>query len=188
MLVSNLILTQLLNPIKVYLRQLPLLSARPLSRSHSSFSAISRVGSFTTISPLSVHPNSAPPEPAPGNNGKENPPPRPLLPASSIELLMRNIEEILDLHEHFVQELRQAVLPCGLATALDHHADSERRFPESYEHIAPEVEVAINAVCTKFATEASVIFLIYFVMSDLPTPSPPDLTRINHSVQVIRKR
>ncbi|KAF9495455.1 hypothetical protein BDN71DRAFT_882804 [Pleurotus eryngii] len=141
--------------VSVYLRQLPLLSARPLSRSHSSFSAISRVGSFTTISPLSVHPHSAPPEAAPGSNGKENPLPRPLLSASSIELLMRNIEEILDLHEHFVQELRQAVLPCGLATALDHHADSERRFPDSYEHMAPEVEVAINAVCTKFATESS---------------------------------
>ncbi|KAF9534700.1 hypothetical protein CPB83DRAFT_888675 [Crepidotus variabilis] len=64
-----------------------------------------------------------------------------------IELLTRNAEDILRLHEHFVRELEVVLKPLGYAMDDDenHH---------DYEHLA-NLDTAIRIVSTKFATEAS---------------------------------
>lgn len=65
---------------------------------------------------------------------------------SEIETLTRNAEEILQLHEHFVRELRTILEP--LSFTMDQDQD------KGHQHI-DNLDAAIRAVSTKFATEVS---------------------------------
>ena len=70
---------------------------------------------------------------------------------SEIETLTRNAEEILQLHEHFVRELRAILEP--LSFTMDQDQDD-------YKHL-DNLDAAIRAVSTKFATEVSSFRLFY---------------------------
>ena len=72
--------------------------------------------------------------------------PRYLFTDSEIDALTRNAEEILQLHEHFVRELRVILEPLGFT--MDQDQD------DSHQHI-DNLDAAIRAVSTKFATEVS---------------------------------
>ncbi|KAJ8523543.1 hypothetical protein ONZ45_g114 [Pleurotus djamor] len=142
--------------VSIYIQQLPLLAARPLSRSHSSFSAITRVGSFTYVTSPAAQTLTPVEGSFAAQQSKDKEPLRPLFSEDEIALLTRNIDDILELHEHFVEELRIAVSPFGLSGALtEADAHSERHYSETYEQMASNVEAAIKAVCTKFAIESS---------------------------------
>lgn len=71
---------------------------------------------------------------------------------SEIEALTRNAEEILQLHEHFVRELRAILEPLGFT--MDQDQD------DSHHHI-DNLDAAIRAVSTKFATEVGHLVLVY---------------------------
>jgi RhoGEF domain len=72
---------------------------------------------------------------------------------SEIEALTRNAEEILQLHEHFVRELRAILEPLGFTMDQDYQDDS-------HQHI-DNLDAAIRVVSTKFATEVSHLVLFY---------------------------
>lgn len=80
---------------------------------------------------------------------------------TEIETLTRNAEEILQLHEHFVRELRTILEP--LSFTMDQDQDDGR------QHIN-NLDAAIRAVSTKFATEVSssrLFYLMWFHMQYL---------------------
>lgn len=61
-----------------------------------------------------------------------------------VELLTRNAEDILRLHEHFAEELRLSLEPLGYAMNDDVHS--------GYQNLS-NLDDAIRIVSTKFATE-----------------------------------
>lgn len=65
---------------------------------------------------------------------------------SEIETLTRNAEELLQLHEHFVRELRAILEPLNFT--MDQDQD------DGYQHL-DNLDAAIQVVSTKFATEVS---------------------------------
>ncbi|KAL0949369.1 hypothetical protein HGRIS_009438 [Hohenbuehelia grisea] len=139
--------------VEIYLRQLSLLACRPIGRSHSSFSAISRVGSFTHLG------QAAQPAASSTLHGPrlDQPPPRPVFSEKDIQVLTRNAEGLLELHERFVAELRLALEPYGLAAALSLARDAERHYADSelVDSLAVHIDDAVTVVCAKFATESS---------------------------------
>lgn len=64
---------------------------------------------------------------------------------SELEALTRNAEEILQVHEHFVRELRILLEPLGFVMEMDEN-------DLGYDHLE-HLDEAIRAVSTKFATE-----------------------------------
>jgi hypothetical protein len=97
---------------------------------------------------------------------------------SEIEVLTRNAEEILQLHEHFVRELRVILEPLGFT--MDQDQD------DSYQHI-DNIDAAIRAVSTKFATEVSYLVLFYYRCSLIRHIRLLASTHTNRFVLVIRK-
>jgi len=75
---------------------------------------------------------------------------------AELEILTRNAEEILQLHEHFVRELRIVLEPLGI---IMEHEDEDY----GHRHLA-QLDAAIRAVSTKFATE-----VIFSSPNDIPT-------------------
>ena len=66
-----------------------------------------------------------------------------------VEVLTRNAEEVLQLHEHFVQELRAEVAPLGFCM----EAKSVGALEEPHIRAIQNIDHAIRAVSAKFATE-----------------------------------
>ncbi|KAJ7781076.1 hypothetical protein B0H16DRAFT_606759 [Mycena metata] len=84
-------------------------------------------------------------------HAKPKPSARPLFTDAEIGLLTRNAEEVLHLHENFVEELRAAILPLGFPMEpLEVQADGV----EQQERIR-NIDAVVGEVSTKFATEAS---------------------------------
>ncbi|PPQ77667.1 hypothetical protein CVT25_011102 [Psilocybe cyanescens] len=146
--------------VTVYLRNLPTLAARPLStsstfgRASSSFATGPWIYSYTQLQATALSSSATLPDtqnmpssvsasvqlPAKINS-------RYLFSDSELDSLTRNAEEILQLHEHFVRELRAILDPLGFT--VGHFSDDH-----GHSHLA-KLDDAIRAVSTKFATEAS---------------------------------
>jgi hypothetical protein len=75
-----------------------------------------------------------------------------------VELLTRNAEELLQLHEHFVQELRTDMTPLGFPM----HTPQGIEDIKCQEERIQETDAAIRAVSTKFATEVCRAFSAIF--------------------------
>ena len=155
---------------QIYLRQLPTLtyrssasgslSAMPFGRtqSPSGIPSTSRVNSRTQ-----VHPSAAPvshtslpvdSEPQMQGAGNDRVSPRYLFSDTEIETLTRNAEEILQLHEHFVEELQAAVAPFGFTAALSESGINPHDYQKKGLDLAQgAVDAAIGAVATIFATK-----------------------------------
>ncbi|KAJ7684014.1 hypothetical protein B0H17DRAFT_1073262 [Mycena rosella] len=132
----------------IYLRNLPTLcrTASPFSRGSSS-----RNNSYTHLPKTSVlsdhglHPLTT-------LQTKHKLTTRHLFTDREIDLLIRNAEEVLHLHENFVEELRTAMVPLGFpmewpsSVPVDVFEEKER---------IRNIDAAVGAVTTKYATEAS---------------------------------
>lgn len=73
-------------------------------------------------------------------------------------MLTRNAEEILQLHEQFVRELRKEIIPLGF------HLDAYKRSDDPAKSLAlamQNTDAAIRVISTKFATEVREFFVIY---------------------------
>jgi len=86
-------------------------------------------------------------------NGKEKDKgtPRLFLSNVEVEILTRNVEDILLLHELFVSGLREAVAPFGFRMTLEEGGGDD---PPPVDRI----DAAIRAVATKFTTEVDLFF------------------------------
>ncbi|KIK67961.1 hypothetical protein GYMLUDRAFT_238141 [Collybiopsis luxurians FD-317 M1] len=128
--------------VLIYLRQIPTLT---LKRSSSSSSTFGRNSSLSALSRASssVHLSNS--------VAKEST--RHIFKNSEVDALTRNAEEVLQFHEHFVEELRTALAPFGFRMELsscslaDPHEEPLRN--------AENIDAGIAIVSTKFATEAS---------------------------------
>ncbi|KAF8812238.1 Dbl homology domain-containing protein [Phlegmacium glaucopus] len=145
--------------VTVYLRNLPTLAARALpssstfGRASSSFATGPWIHSYTQLQATALSSSTTLPE---AQNTSSSTPvsakesskiqSRYLFTDSEIEALTRNAEEILQLHEHFVRELRAILEP--LSFAMDQDED------DGYKDL-DNLDAAIRVVSTKFATEAS---------------------------------
>lgn len=74
---------------------------------------------------------------------------RQLFTDRQVDLLTRNAEEVLQLHENFVQELRAAILPLGFPMEISPTPVSDLEEKERFRNI----DAAVGQVSTKFATE-----------------------------------
>ncbi|KAJ3506743.1 hypothetical protein NLJ89_g6701 [Agrocybe chaxingu] len=144
--------------VTVYLRNLPTLVARPVStsstfgRASASFTTGPWMHSYSQLQAAAASSSTLPEthdlplsssttkEPSKANS-------RYIFSDNELDLLTRNAEEILQLHEHFVRELRSILEP--LEYTMEQEEDDNR--PPDLSKVNP----AIRAVSTKFATEAS---------------------------------
>ncbi|KAF8165545.1 hypothetical protein B0H34DRAFT_647537 [Crassisporium funariophilum] len=144
--------------VTVYLRNLPTLAARPSLTSSSTFGRASSsftngpwIHSYTQLQAAALSSSATLPETPNALPAKTVTPKEPkfnsryLFTDNEIESLTRNAEEILQLHEHFVRELRAILEP--LSFTMDEAEDGH--------HHLETLDAAIRAVSTKFATEAS---------------------------------
>lgn len=161
-----------------YIRQLPTLSCRPSAHTSSSTSlspfARSPTSSFM-ISPLSassrtnshshmalISPNSSLTI-SEGQNStlstpaKDKNTTRYMFTDQEIELVTRNIEDILQFHEAFVAELQRALSPLGFCMVPDgweaNDPDIHVRQKKGIGPPEQNVEAAIAIVSKKFATQ-----------------------------------
>lgn len=141
--------------VTVYLRNLPTLAARSLTtsstfgRASASFTSGPWVYSYTQLQAAAISSSATLPETqnlSSSTSSVKEPKTnsRYLFSDTQLESLTRNAEEILQLHEHFVKELRYILEPLGFA--MEH--DNE----QGYAHLG-NLDSAIRAVSTKFATE-----------------------------------
>jgi hypothetical protein len=84
-----------------------------------------------------------------------------------VELVTRNIEQVLRFHETFVDELRAALMPVGFSTLSNgSEADDMLQLTELKEDIGPHLERAIVLVSKMFTRQASrtnsTFFLVLF--------------------------
>jgi len=103
---------------------------------------------------------------------------------AEIVLLTRNAEEVLQLHEHFVQELEAVVTPLGFSM-LFHEAASYMVMQKEAE--IESVDAAIGAVSTKFATEVCCIIYMIRLCHLNPLSRLRDLIRTRRFVQATPK-
>ncbi|KAF8897688.1 hypothetical protein BD779DRAFT_1667625 [Infundibulicybe gibba] len=110
--------------VTIYLHNLPTLACRPPTLS-SSFASSPWINSYAHI----------------------------YAPSPSAAVLAESMgTEILDLHEHFVEELREAMSPLGFpVTTCENENESEQIQKDRIHHI----DAAVRIVSTKFAAEAS---------------------------------
>jgi hypothetical protein len=72
---------------------------------------------------------------------------------AEVEILTRNAEDILLLHELFVAQLRDVVIPLGFRMEAEDEAElANDSLP------IDKIDAAIRAVATKFTTEVSTLF------------------------------
>lgn len=135
--------------VTVYFRILPILISR------TPGSPFSRASSFTSGPWVNHAPAFSSPIALPDNtaHAKEQTKSfaRYLFTDQEVELLTRNAEELLQLHEHFVQELRADLAPLGFHMHAPHGTEGNKCQGERIQN----TDAAIRAVSTKFATEAS---------------------------------
>ena len=87
-------------------------------------------------------------------SGKEKDKGRVILNAVEMDIVMRNAEEIMQLHEEFIDELRDALLPHGIRMGV---VRSEEGWPELNDQSDCDIDSAIGVVATKFAVEVSTL-------------------------------
>ncbi|KDR83963.1 hypothetical protein GALMADRAFT_236505 [Galerina marginata CBS 339.88] len=149
--------------VTVYLRNLPTLAARTLNtsstfgRASASFTGGPWVHSYTQLQAAALSSSSTLPETqhlpvaSPASNSVKEPVTktnsRYIFSDIELDSLTRNGEELLQLHEHFVRELRAILEPLGIS--MEHDKDDH-----GHDHLE-KLDAAIRAVSTKFATEAS---------------------------------
>lgn len=110
---------------------------------------------------LEQNPHASPSHHHHGQNGRDGErekdkekagPARRLFTDIEVGLLKRNAEEVLQLHEHFVEELRAVVAPLGysmiFSPSSDGHTEAMGVSPNT-----ENIDAAIGIVSTKFATE-----------------------------------
>lgn len=156
---------------QVYLRILPILISKtpgsPFSRA-SSFTSGPWVSSYSHVAALSS-PASLPDNTAPQTSNtspsKEQikSSARYLFTDQEVELLTRNAEELLQLHEHFVQELRAELTPLGF---LMHSEETSTEYVRCQRESIQNSDAAIRAVSTKFATEVCKAFSLWCLAFD----------------------
>lgn len=145
-------LTDLRTLVKVYLRSLstwPCKGFGAFSRS-SSFTSASRANSMSHLHSSNVAPLTPIDAKISPTKEKDR---RFMFSPSDIDALSRNIEDILQLHERFVDELHalMAVFDFPIPSS-DTEAEQFRRDPDPW---LSKVDDATRAVSSKFATEAS---------------------------------
>ena len=96
------------------------------------------------------------------NYVKEPPKPRYIFSDGDLEMLTRNGEELLQLHEHFVRELGAVLQPLGFT--MDPHSNDVH-----YAQLQ-NLDDAIRAVSAKFATEVRPIFPLTNLFYLCPRP------------------
>ncbi|KAJ7180268.1 hypothetical protein C8R43DRAFT_972444 [Mycena crocata] len=131
----------------IYLRNLPTLcrTASAFSRaSHSRNNSYTHLPKTSVLSDQGLHPLTT-------LNAKPKPSARHIYTDREIDLLTRNAEEVLHLHENFVEELRAAMFPLGFRMELSGMQGDDFDEKERIRNI----DAAVAEVSTKFATEAS---------------------------------
>lgn len=134
------------NSIQIYLRNLS-----TLCRTHANTfgrGTSSRTNSYTHLPKPSVLSDQAL-HPLTTIHAKPKPSTR-LFTDREIDLLTRNAEEVLQLHENFVEELRAAVLPLGFPMEISGTGGLDER------ELIRNIDAAVGRVSTKFATEVRV--------------------------------
>ncbi|KAF7301818.1 DH domain-containing protein [Mycena indigotica] len=129
----------------VYLRHLP-----TLCRTQSTFSLSPSRNSSTTHLPKTMTTvlSDQGLNPLTSISTKPKSSARPLFTSREVDILARNVEQVLQLHENFVQELCVALSPFGFTMESDPALTSDK--PQIHN-----LDDAISVVSTKFATEAS---------------------------------
>ncbi|KAF8195714.1 hypothetical protein K438DRAFT_1934177 [Mycena galopus ATCC 62051] len=132
----------------IYLRHLPTLCRIPsttfgrASRPSSRNSSYTHLPKTSVLSDQGLHPLTT-------LHTKPKPLARPIFSSSEVDLLRRNAEEVLQLHENFVEELRAAVSPLGFPMELSGVG------PPDEKELIRNIDAAVGEVAAKFATEAS---------------------------------
>ncbi|KII94879.1 hypothetical protein PLICRDRAFT_47885 [Plicaturopsis crispa FD-325 SS-3] len=123
--------------------------ARGNTHAQAHVSSLSSATTYTIDSPN--HTPTASPT-------KEKHAPRHLFSAREIDLVTRNVEDILTFHEHFVDELREAVAPLGFSTVFDSAVTGDiAPDPETYEMgpLPAGLDAAVEFVAKHFATQSA---------------------------------
>ncbi|KAJ7129502.1 hypothetical protein C8R44DRAFT_872762 [Mycena epipterygia] len=131
----------------IYLRNLPALCRTPSAFSrgnHSRNNSYTHLPKTSLLSDQGLHPLTA-------LHTKSKPSARYLFTDREVDLLTRNAEEVLHLHENFVEELRAAMSPLGFPVELSGAPVDSLEEKERIRNI----DAAVEEVSTKFATEAS---------------------------------
>ncbi|KAF9055501.1 Dbl homology domain-containing protein [Hymenopellis radicata] len=148
--------------VMIYLRQLPTITCRTPSGSTfgrtSSFTATSRTNSYTYLQASSnsssttiAEMHGLQPLSAITPEKKDKSSIRYLFTNAEIDQLTRNAEEVLQFHEHVVEEMSCVLTPLGFP--MDFVGSSEPSAPS--KAALANIEIALSFVATKFATEAS---------------------------------
>jgi hypothetical protein len=99
--------------------------------------------------------------------GSERSSPRYLFSDTEIETLTRNAEEILQLHEHFVEELQAAVSPFGFTMTVSTSGisgDMHNQQKQGIDSAGENVGAAIGAVATVFVTKVCHSLLCWAIL------------------------
>ncbi|GAV98984.1 Dbl homology domain-containing protein [Lentinula edodes] len=144
--------------VSIYLRQIPTLTLKRSSSTsstfglNSSFSALSRANSSVHLSNITGHSSYIQPLTNAPSKEREKSPSRRIFKNPEIDVLTRNADEVLQFHEHFVEELRTAMAPLGIhmESSSEHSSDDEISVGN-----VETIDAGIAIVSTKFATEAS---------------------------------
>ncbi|KAG5653029.1 hypothetical protein H0H81_002651 [Sphagnurus paluster] len=151
--------------VTVYLRILPTLICRPppstpFARASSSFTSTTWAHSYAHIHPATVSLSSAGLSDSASlslssSQTRELPKisPRYLFTNHEVEVLTRNAEEILQLHEQFVRELRIEMSPLGFPMDAYHRSGDSAE--DTKGEAMQNTDAAIRVVSTKFAVESS---------------------------------
>ncbi|KAF7355462.1 DH domain-containing protein [Mycena sanguinolenta] len=129
----------------IYLCHLPTLCRTPSTTfgrgSSSRNSSYTHLPKTSVLSDHGLHPLTT-------IHTKPKPVARPIFTSSEVDLLTRNAEAVLQLHENFVEELRTAVFPLGFPMELS------RVGPLDEKELIRNIDAAVGKVSTMFATEA----------------------------------
>lgn len=149
------------HPSQIYLRQLPTISCRTPSFGRSaSFTAASRSNSHTYLhnalnsSSITVAETHGFQPLTPINPEKKDKSlPRFLFTNLEIDMLTRNAEDVLQFHEHLVEEMRTVMTPLGFDMEFESKASDP--LPPSEATLA-NLEAGLSFIATKFATEVHI--------------------------------
>ncbi|KAG6831396.1 hypothetical protein H0H92_010998 [Tricholoma furcatifolium] len=145
--------------VTVYLRIIPTLVVRPpptttFSRASSSFTSSPWINAHTlattSASSSAINSDGTAPLTSSPSKDPQRPTTRYLFTNLEVEVLTRNAEEILQLHEQFVRELRTEMAPLGL------HLNASQRSADPVKTLSLAMRntgTAIRIVSAKFAAE-----------------------------------
>lgn len=176
--------------LQIYLRNLASVACRSPSsstfgRASASFTSGPWVHSYSQLQAVALSSSTTLPDTHATQFPTKEPwkqPPRYLFSEGEIEILTRNAEELLLLHEQFVRELRALLEPLGFP--MD-QLESDK-IGEQQKDIKT-LDAAIRAVSTKFATEVCAISYRTYGMMLKVSISRQDSAHISPFVRVIPK-